>query len=137
MLFFYECFQSEKRQHQPLLNLFTSVKHLIVFNKTNLPKSGKMSFCFTFEGTVEGREHFSVCVCVIMRVFTQLEGDGGITSPGGSSWGVCRDPLKRLWHPLSKQEDFTYQNITALQLKKKAKPYRPLLNILRGTNVSH
>lgn len=46
-------------------------------------------------------------------------------------------PLKGSGTHFRKQEDSTYHNITALQLKKNAKPYKPLLNILRGTNVSH
>lgn len=59
-----------------------------------------------------------------MWVFTQLEVESGITSTGGGSWGVCRDPIKRQTGSgtLSrKQEDFTYQNIPALELKKQAK----------------
>ena len=40
----------EKRQHQLLLNLFTSFKQLIVFNKAkNFLKSRKMSFVFIWE----------------------------------------------------------------------------------------
>lgn len=64
----------------------------------------------------------NACVCV--WVFTQLEVESGITSPGGGSWGVHCDSIKkadRLWHPLRKQEDFTYENIPALELKKQAK----------------
>lgn len=63
-------------------------------------------------------------LCVFVRVFTQLEVKSGITSPGCGFWGVCCDPIKRQTGSgtlFTKQEDFTYQNIPALKLKKAAK----------------
>lgn len=122
MLFFFECFQPEKRQHQLLLNLFTSFKHLIVFTKTkNFPKTGKISFVLYLKA--KGREYFPLCVCVcvlgerlhswkVRAELLQL-----VVFPGVSA--VI--PLKGSGTHFRKQEDFTYQNITALQLKKNAK----------------
>lgn len=65
-----------------------------------------------------------LCACVCMWVFIQLEEQSGITSPGGGSWGVCCDPIKRQTGSgthCRKQEDFPCQNIPALEFKKQAK----------------
>lgn len=105
------------------------VKRVYIFRATPLffneakdfsQKPKKMVFCFLCERERES-EHFprrgperillevivrmSVRVCVCVWVFTQLEVESGITSPGGGSRGVCCDPIKkadRLWHPLQK-----------------------------------
>lgn len=78
--------------------------------------------------TVSGWESLRVCVCLsvcmFVCVFTQLEVDSRTASPGGGSWSVCCDPIKKQTGSgtiSSKQEDFTYQNIPALEPKKQAK----------------
>lgn len=82
MSFFFEHSQPEKRQHQLLLNLFTSFKQLIVFYKAkNFLKSRKMSFVFIWEQkgkwafpSMWASKHFirsdsaCVCACAYVRV---------------------------------------------------------------------
>ena len=68
-----------------------------------------------------------VCVCMrvyALCVFTQLEVESGMASPGTGSWGGCRDPTERQTGSgtlSTKQEDLTYPSIPALELKLQAK----------------
>ena len=73
-------------------------------------------------------------------MFTQLEVESGITSPGGGSRGVCCDPIKkadRLWHPLQKTRGLHLPKYPCIRAQKAGQiPTKPPLNLLRGANGS-